>query len=362
MVELQKAGCGIVAICAPNSKVHEFLTSHGVQCSPYPGTSKVSPRNIRHLRMLCEREQAANVHVHFHRDIWNASLALRSDRRRKLFLSIYMGVGKKNDPLHRFIYGRVDAMFSSSDELNRRLPQLYPVSANKIHLLPYGRNLGEYAVDVVKRSDIRASLEVGSGEILAGTIVRIDPGKGALDFAKSILYLDDEETSRIKFVIVGEPTRKARGSPSESPFERGAEDYLGELREFIREHGLEKRVLLAGYQPDVVGWLSAMDLFVFPSRDEMYSLVVLDAMSMGLPIVAAKAGGTLLQIEDGNNGLLYEVGNGRDLAAKLREYVLSPNLRSEHGAAARRFVELHHSMKETIETLLTYYGRDLTDT
>jgi hypothetical protein len=280
---------------------------------------------------------------------------MRNDTSRKLFLSIYMGVGKKNDPFHRWIYRRVDAIFTSSEELNDRLPLLYPVPKQKIHFLPYGREIEKYVTDPSRRRAIRASLGVGHDEILAGTMVRIDPGKGALDFARSILYLDKRVAQRVRYAVIGEPTRKAHPAAGESPYEPHSEEYLAAIEDLVKKESLEHKVLLPGFQADLVGTLSALDIFVFPSRDEMYSLVILDAMCMGLPIVAARAGGTLWQIEDGVNGLLYDVGDSADLAAKLARYIGDPDLRAQHGTAAKEFVRRRHSMQNTIRELLWWY-------
>jgi len=283
---------------------------------------------------------------------------MRNDASRKLFLSIYMGVNRKNDPFHRWIYSRVDAIFTSSEELNERLPSLYPVPKEKIHFLPYGRNIAQYSVDRSRRIAIRASLGVREDEILVGTMVRIDPGKGALDFARSILYLDKSIAHRVRYAVIGEPTRKAHPGAHESLYEKNSEEYLAAIQELVRKESLEQRVLLPGFQADLVGTLSALDIFVFPSRDEMYSLVILDAMCMGLPVVAARAGGTMWQIKDGVSGLLYEVGNSADLAAKLGRYLEDPELRQKHGAAAREFVIQRHSMQSTISELLRWYGSE----
>lgn len=354
MAELQKAGCRVIAICHPQSKVHEFLLAHGVECRTLPSRRKLSIASIRFVRQLLREEAVDTVHVHFHKDIWIPSIAMRNDSR-KLFLSIYMGVISKNDPFHRWVYNRVDAIFTSSEELNIRLPSLYPVPKKKIYLLPYGRAIEKYAADSARRDDVRRTLGVGSAGLLIGTMVRIDPGKGVMDFAKSILYLEKNLLHGVTYLIIGEPTRKAHRNPDESPFERHCEEYLESIRKFISSEQLEAKIILIGYQSDLIGYLSAMDVFVFPSRDELYSLVVLDAMGMGLPVVAARAGGNMWQIEDGTRGLLYDVGNSRDLASKLTNYVNDANLRREHGAMARQFVEKHHSMKETVKQVLWFY-------
>ena len=355
MLELKNAGCTVFGVCTRNSKIDQFLSEHNIRAIYLPSQSVVSPKSISVLRSTIRDNNVEVLHVHFHKDIWNASLAVRDDEQKKLFLSIYMGVTKKNDFLHRYIYKRVDAIFTSSLVLNELLPELYPVSPDKIHFLPYGRYIDHYEHDEIKRTEVRAKYGIMRDEILVGTMVRIDPGKGAMDFARSFSYIDPKLRSNIKFLIVGEPTRKGRAKPNESQFEEHCEAYRRELEAYIAAEKLSDRILLAGFQNDLVGYLSAMDIFVFPSRDELYSLVVLDAMCMGLPVVAARAGGNLRQIDEGANGLLYDVADSKDLAAKLIQYVQHPSLRKRHGETARAFVEHRHSMTNTITQLLQFY-------
>jgi len=355
MSELKKAGTSVSAICKHGSKIEEFLKAHDIQYAHLPVHSPLSLNSVRFVRSLIDRHRIDCVHVHYHSDIWTASLSLRGDKERKLFLSVYMGVGRKKDIWHRFIYRRLDGLFTSSPEFNRRLPQLYPVSKEKIHLLPYGRLLGLYVADDAKRRAVRSQLGLSPQQFLVGSLGRIDPGKGVMEFMESFLYLEQHLQENVKYLIVGEPTRRGNAKPGESPYEPHCEEYFRQLQKFVAEHNLNEKMHFAGFQEDVIGYLSAMDVFIFPSRDELYSLAMLDAMAMGLPIVAAGASGNLLQIRDGENGLLFKVADGRDLAEKLSTYLASQELRKKHGIAARRFVEENHDMKEIIARLLRFY-------
>ncbi len=355
LVELKKAGCEVYAICKPKSKVESFLIDNQIRYTHLPNYATVNLPSIRFIQSLIQRQHIQVLHAHFHKDIWPASLALRGDKERKLFLSIYMGVPKKNDIFHRLIYSRVDAIFTSSQELNQRLPTLYPVPPSKIHFIPYGRRTDNYRRDEVKRSKLRSLYGVETDDVLIGTMVRIDPGKGVIDFAKSFPYIDASLHEKTKFMIVGEPTRKGRVKAGESPFEPKCEEYLRQLKKFISDQRLDHQILLTGFQDDLIGYLSAFDVFVFPSRDELYSLVVLDAMCMGLPVVAARSGGNVQQITDGDNGLLYEVAQSEDLANKIEQYIRQPSLRRQHGEKARKFVQDFHSMDDTIRSLVKFY-------
>ncbi len=193
-------------------------------------------------------------------------------------------------------------------------------------------------------------------EVLVGTTVRIDPGKGVLDFARSFSYLDAQTQSKVKYIIVGEPTRKGQRKPDEPPYEPHCEAYLQEIKKYVADNKLEGRVIFTGYRDEVTDYLSAMDMYVFPSRDEMYSISVLEAMAASLPIVAANAGGNLEQVRDGVNGLLFEVDDSKDIATKIAYYLQHPEKRSQHGAAALSFVEQRHDMRRTIEQLLKFYS------
>jgi glycosyltransferase involved in cell wall biosynthesis len=358
MAELNKSGCTVVGVCKPGSKVDQFLKTSNVQCEYLPSYHKLSFASIQFVKFLLKKYDVENVHVHFHKDIWVPSIALRNDSQRKLFLSIYMGVNSKNDIFHRWIYGRVNALFSSSEEMNSRLHTLYPVPKEKIVFLPYGRRLEQYHVDQARRTALRKQLQVKEDEILVGTMLRIDPGKGVMDFARSFLYLDKELQRNVKYVIIGEPTRKGNVKPGESPYEPHCEAYLRQLEAYIVDEGFSERIILLGYQERLTDYIGAMDVFVFPSPDELYSLVVLDAMAMGLPVVAARAGGNLRQINDGINGSLYEVGDSRDLAKKLAGYIANPGLRKQHGTAGHTFVEEKHDMNATLNKLLQFYQKD----
>jgi glycosyltransferase involved in cell wall biosynthesis len=99
-----------------------------------------------------------------------------------------------------------------------------------------------------------------------------------------------------------------------------------------------------------------MDAFVFPSRDELFSLVVLDALGMELPVIAAAAGGNIAQIEDGATGLLYKVGDSRDLASKIGRCLSEPGLGRRLGRSGRAAVEQDHDMKKTIGWMVEIYS------
>jgi L-malate glycosyltransferase len=77
-----------------------------------------------------------------------------------------------------------------------------------------------------------------------------------------------------------------------------------DIERIIRDYDLDEDVMMAGEQQDLVGWLSASDLFLLPSAQESFGLAALEAMACEVPVVASKIGGLPEIIEDGVTGFV----------------------------------------------------------
>ncbi|HEY4634701.1 MAG TPA: glycosyltransferase [Candidatus Limnocylindrales bacterium] len=115
------------------------------------------------------------------------------------------------------------------------------------------------------------------------------------------------------------------------------------LRERIAAAGLESIVLLDGRRTraEVVEALGEADVLVAPSvvarngKREGIPVVLMEAMSCGLPVVASRLSGIPELVEDGVSGLLVTPGDSGAIAAALRRLVDDPALRARLGDAAR---------------------------
>lgn len=110
----------------------------------------------------------------------------------------------------------------------------------------------------------------------------------------------------------------------------------------VAQLGIADRVHFLGFQRDMPGLMRSVDLFVFPSRYEACSLVLLEALASGLPVVTARSAGGAEMIEPGEGIVLSDSEDLGALAAALRGLTLSPERRQELGAAGRQLA-LRHS-------------------
>lgn len=90
-----------------------------------------------------------------------------------------------------------------------------------------------------------------------------------------------------------------------------------EIAAYVRERGLEGRVLLTGFRGDVPEILPELDLFLFTSTEEGLGSSLLDAFACGVPVVATAAGGIPELVADGESGLLARPRDAEGLAERV---------------------------------------------
>jgi glycosyltransferase involved in cell wall biosynthesis len=118
-----------------------------------------------------------------------------------------------------------------------------------------------------------------------------------------------------------------------------------------------------GYRDDVPELLAQTDILVLTSIMEGIPRAVLEAMAMGVPVVATRVTGTAEVVRHGQTGYTVELGDAEGLAARLADLLRNPQLRAEMGAcgrevAIREFDEtrIAESLKRIYRTLLLKKG------
>jgi len=111
------------------------------------------------------------------------------------------------------------------------------------------------------------------------------------------------------------------------------------LRQLARTLGIEDRVCFAGWQPDLSPWLSACDAFCMPSLHEPLGNVVLEAWGAGAPVIASRSEGPSWMMSDGEDGLLFPIGDAAALADAIAR------VRSQDGVAAKLVAGGHRTLE-----------------
>lgn len=128
------------------------------------------------------------------------------------------------------------------------------------------------------------------------------------------------------------------------------------LRAQARRLGIESRVCFAGFQSRPGLWMKVMNCLVHPSLVEGASNTMLEAMLLGIPVIATSVEGSEDLIEDGETGLLAAPESATELAAVMKEALDSPALCRHLAENAQEFVEQNFSPARQRHLLEMLYG------
>lgn len=165
---------------------------------------------------------------------------------------------------------------------------------------------------VQRRSDaecaaLRERWGIRDGRFVLGILARIEPYKGHVHILEAVKMLTDQGRD-LQLLIAG------------------TGDFEPELKRQTQQLGLEDRVAFLGFQSDVAGFLSVLDLQLNASYGtETSSLSILEGLSMGLPAVVSTYGGNPWLIDDGEDGLLFENRSSADLARCIARIMDEPD-------------------------------------
>ena len=94
------------------------------------------------------------------------------------------------------------------------------------------------------------------------------------------------------------------------------------------------------------------DLFVLPTIEDSFALVIFEAMATALPVVTTTNAGVSELIENGRDGLIVPAGDAQALAEAIRRLVEQPELRNRLGESARQTVQGAHSWESYGQSVL----------
>jgi len=214
---------------------------------------------------------------------------------------------------------------------------------SKVRVINNGFDPGEFALnDPDYGAEFRETYALGAGPVV-GCVGRIKlQRKGQEVFLRAAGLLKARGV-RAKWLVVG------------APFP-GNESHLKALHDIVREHGLLEDVVFTGELPDPRPAYAAMSVFVLPSaQPEPFGGVVMEAMCMGLPVIATNIGGSIEQVADGESGWLVPPGDPVALADKLETLLRDETLRAQFGAAGRRRIAEHFTLSGMVEKIADVY-------
>ena len=189
------------------------------------------------------------------------------------------------------------------------------VKSHKITVIPNAVETDFEASEIkCLRNKKRMELQINDDELVIGYLGRLSTEKGVKFLIEAVADLIGAGFP-VRLLIVGDGDERTN------------------LEAQVAKSGVAQMVIFAGFQSETQCWLSAFDLFVLPSLTEGTPLALLEAMALGLPVVASNVGGVPNVVTDGQDGLLVEAGSVESIVKAIdciiRDTVLYKKLSKE---------------------------------
>lgn len=310
--------------------------------------SAADGRWIARLRRLLRARRFDVVHAHSPYPAAPARLLVRAlgGRRPRLCYTEH-NVWARYHPATRWAnaatYGLNDHVFAVSGAVRRSVR--YPLALRRLRVPPI--EVLHEGIDVARVAGRapdpawRGGLGIQDSAPVVGTVSNLKAHKG-LRHLLDAAALVRRTVPGIHFVIVG-------AGPEEAA-----------LRRRVRDLGLEGVVALAGWRRDAPDLVCGFDVFALASLHEGLPIALLEAMALGVPVVATSVGGTPEVVEDGVQGFLVPPGDPRALAQRIELLLGDPRLRDRAGAAAReraRAFDVRRAVRRREEVYARLAGR-----
>ncbi len=336
--EMYKRGHKVTIMCNPEGRLYK-------EAEKFFDVLEFKSNNFASMLLLynlLKRRSIDVVHVFRSGDLKKIIFPIFLVKRKPvLILDPQIGIGNnKKDLFHKLIFANVDLILAVSRDVANGYLRNLPVDENKIKIVYPGIDVEKFKFTEQGRNKIRDEFGF-SDEVVIGVVSRFSPGKGHEELFKAFKILMSE-FKNIRLLVVGEPTV-------------GEIKYFENLRKLSKELGIEDFTIWTGFRKDIPEILSAIDIFVAPSHAEAFGFSLVEAMAVGLPVVATKSAGFLDIIEDGVNGLFFERENYTDLAEKIKKVISDKALAQTLKENARKTAHVRFSLDRYIDKIESLY-------
>jgi glycosyltransferase involved in cell wall biosynthesis len=224
-----------------------------------------------------------------------------------------------------------EAAVCVSPELTAQFKEHFPRIMTEV--IENGIDTDELSVN--STSPIDASLLGGGFRVgLAGRMVDV---KRPDLFVTTAYELNREHPGRYSFHLFGDGPK------------------LCECEQFVARHALKEQVRFLGFRKDLPAWLAHMDALILCSDHEGLPMVLLEAMALGVPVIAHATGGIPYVLRAGEYGVLVHEHSTRGYSNALRAVADNPEETAKRARRAREHVQARYSIAGTAARYIELY-------
>jgi glycosyltransferase involved in cell wall biosynthesis len=334
---LRALGHRTMVVAHPGGELRQ-RAQEGLSLIPLAPKTEMDLSAAWRLSRVVKRLRPDIIHAHDPHAVAMAGLALSMSTelaKPPLVASRRVDFHLRGTALSRWKYRQVDCFICASDAI-RQMLVADGVPASRAVTVHEGIDIER--VEAAPPARLHEELWLPHHAPIVGNVAALVPHKGQRHLVEAAALVV-RQMPDTRFVIAGE----------------------GELHDSIerqiKEHRLEKHVLLAGFRPDVLSLHKAFDVFVMSSIAEGLGTSLLDAMACAKPVVATTAGGIPEVVVDGETGFLVPPRDHQAMAAAIVRLLQDDGLRRRMGGAGLLRARGRFSAERMVKETLRVYER-----
>lgn len=304
----------VTSVVASDAQLEPYFKDSQYRCISIKHKGNSSFISARKVAKIIDENDIDIIHIHWTSDLPTMVMAkMMSKKRPKLVQTRHMNMTRfKNDFYHRFLYKKMDMILTVTSQLADQIKKFIPESVRPEVEVLY---IGSDKAQPLNEEDIKAyRKEIGvKDEFVIGMVGRIEEAKGQYLLIEAVEKLKDKGTS-VKAFFVGHVMQ---------------ESYFKTVEQMVKDKGLEKEIIFLGFTTNPLRFMQGCDVMVSATKCETFGLVIIEAMQVGTPAIAANQCGPLEIIEDMKSGLLFEADNSNELYKKLNYMYENDEMRVE---------------------------------
>ena len=327
----------ILAAVSPDSKLKELIHTEQVEIAKKAHYLPLMA--AKKLARLIDEQQVDVVHLHWGKDLTLAVLAkLYAKRKPKLVMTRHMKFpAMKDGLLHRFLYKHINHIMAISQTMAHDLRRFIPENVRPDISVNYLGIDDTTPFSAEEAQQTRVLYDPDNTCFLVALVGRIDYDKGH-EFLLDALKIAKTKGLPFKAVIVGHPMQ---------------ESYLFALKQKVNDAGLNEQMIFTGFVDEPRCLMQACDVLVLTTIEETFGLVLIEAMSVGTPVVGSNRGGVPEIIDDKHTGLLFESCDSQSLFEALEYLYLNHEQAKSYAEQAKIKVKTKFAADKHLQTLVS---------
>ena len=218
-----------------------------------------------------------------------------------------------------YLLRRLDASIGVAPDVSSAIRSVFNTGLNQTITIENGVDTDLFAQEK-DVEELRLSLGLTHRDIVIGIVANLKKVKNHLFLLRAFATVA-EEFENVKLLLVGQG------------FAGEADNTESDLRLFVNNHHLARRVLFLGYRTDISQLLHVIDIFCLTSLREGLPISLIEAMAAGLPVIGTNVEGIRDVIAQNVDGILVELGDVLALKNALIGLIGDPERRVKLGRA-----------------------------